>query len=520
MTVRCRATSVGQRTDLLPPSSDIPNLNIGSGRRSIRRSLYRPSLAASAPSARKAIVFISISTSISMISLNTNRSLILDGLAILFGISSWISINGLWVELPLLVDQLPESWALASYLSIIIQIANLGPICYGIYRYAYPHKNLERYIIVGLLLVGVAASLCLILFWDRTTILAGQEHSTALFVLVFALSMVDCTSSVLFLPFMATFRSIYLNSYLIGEGMSGFLPAVIALMQGVGGNPYCANVTDSVLDADGNSFVDYKEVAVYPDPRFSVEVFFVILMVMVIVSAVAFILMNVVPSVRSELVTDQNYIAPTEEAGSYDQVTPSGSGVKDSQSTEAPVSFPSLDSENSDWKARNKFYGFLALQAYLCFISNGAFPSIQTYSCLPFGNVVYHLSVTLNAMANPVMAFMAFFCPCRSSKLLLGLTAAGTLFSGFILATSLESPNQLWGPDVGGALTVLSWVIYGGLFSYVKVSIAGWCWEHSRTALFWCGAWTQIGSAFGAALSYVLVNELNVFHQYYIKCES
>lgn len=178
-------------------------------------------------------------------------------------------------------------------------------------------------------------------------------------------------------------------------------------------------------------------------------------MVMVIVSAVAFVLMNVIPSVRGELVTEQNYITPTEEPSSYDHVTPSSS--KDNPPTEvAPVSFPSLDSENSDWKARNKFYGFLALQAYLCFISNGAFPSIQTYSCLPFGNVVYHLSVTLNAMANPVMAFTAFFYPCRSSKLLLVLTAVGTLFSGFILATSLESPNQLWGPDAGGALTVIT----------------------------------------------------------------
>jgi riboflavin transporter 2 len=38
----------------------------------------------------------------------------------------------------------------------------------------------------------------------------------------------------------------------------------------------------------------------------------------------------------------------------------------------------------------------------VCFISNGFFPSIATYSSLPFGNTVYHLSATLHAMANPV----------------------------------------------------------------------------------------------------------------------
>jgi len=31
---------------------------------------------------------------------------------------------------------------------------------------------------------------------------------------------------------------------LIGEGLSGFVPAIAALIQGVGGNPECRNVTD------------------------------------------------------------------------------------------------------------------------------------------------------------------------------------------------------------------------------------------------------------------------------------
>ena len=48
---------------------------------------------------------------------------LVDLLAVLFGISSWISINGLWVELPMLVNELPEGWALPSYLSIIVQVS-------------------------------------------------------------------------------------------------------------------------------------------------------------------------------------------------------------------------------------------------------------------------------------------------------------------------------------------------------------------------------------------------------------
>ena len=170
------------------------------------------------------------------------RNVAVDILAIFFGISSWISINGLWVELPLLVDKLPEGWNLASYLSIIVQIANLGPISVAVLRWGLKDKFNSSWIIVLLLILGSASSLMMVTFWHRTSIIGGVDHSTALFILVFFLSLVDCTSSVLFLPFMGIFKDIYLNSYLVGEGLSGFVPSIAALAQGVGGNPYCEEV--------------------------------------------------------------------------------------------------------------------------------------------------------------------------------------------------------------------------------------------------------------------------------------
>ena len=61
--------------------------------------------------------------------------------------------------------------------------------------------------------------------------------------MVFCLSLVDCTSSVLYFPYMARFRETYMISFMIGEGCSGLIPALASLAQGVGGNPYCQNVT-------------------------------------------------------------------------------------------------------------------------------------------------------------------------------------------------------------------------------------------------------------------------------------
>lgn len=58
----------------------------------------------------------------------------------LFAISSWIDINGVWVEIPLLVEALPESWDLPSYLVVIIQIANVGPFAYTIAKKLAPNR--------------------------------------------------------------------------------------------------------------------------------------------------------------------------------------------------------------------------------------------------------------------------------------------------------------------------------------------------------------------------------------------
>ena len=49
--------------------------------------------------------------------------------------------------------------------------------------------------------------------------------------MVFCLSLVDCTSSVLYFPYMARFRETYMISFMIGEGCSGLIPALASLAQ-------------------------------------------------------------------------------------------------------------------------------------------------------------------------------------------------------------------------------------------------------------------------------------------------
>jgi len=453
--------------------------------------------------------------------LMNNRVFLVDLLAILFGISSWISINGLWVELPMLVNKLPEYWSLPSYLSIIVQIANIGPIIYGLLRNCLRRPPPQHVSVITLLSIGCLASLALVLAWDKTSTFNfvnddGEEDSlsmsTGLFVSVFFLALVDCTSSVLFLPYMGIFKQKYLNSYLIGEGMSGFIPSLAALAQGVSGNPECSNGT--IIHVEDQA-------------RFSTTGFFAFLMVMMSLSLIAFIFLHYLPFTKSERLgsspsSSANFSNALEVAhqddsdGSSDHSVHSDDSHDDDNDNDSHDHRDDMQLSSQPQHSRFDIYQLLMIQCLICCLSNGALPSIQSYSCLPYGNTVYHLAVTLNAMANPMMAFFAFFLPCNRKSVVYILTGLSCALAGFIIATALNSPEMIGSLSVGGTMVVLTWVATGAMFSYVKVCVAGMCRDSGY--LFSCGVVTQVGSAVGALVMFILVNVVNLFKSVEIHC--
>lgn len=168
-------------------------------------------------------------------------------LVCVFGMGSWVAINGLWVELPLLVMELPEGWHLPSYLTVVIQLANIGPLLVTLLHRFRPGCLSEVPIIFTILTVGTGTCVLFAFVWNMTSRVLNGHHSIAFIVLTFFLALVDCTSSVTFLPFMSRLPSYYLTTFFVGEGFSGLLPALVALAQG-SGITTCVNVTES-LDA-------------------------------------------------------------------------------------------------------------------------------------------------------------------------------------------------------------------------------------------------------------------------------
>ncbi|XP_063969924.1 riboflavin transporter 2-like [Lytechinus pictus] len=164
-------------------------------------------------------------------------------LVVSFGTSTWVSLGGLWVELPLLISLgIPEGYKIGSYFVMATQAAVIGPLIFVVCQYFAPRdRHLEIPAIYMTLAFGVIASFCLIFFWDFHTMwsLDDSEHSTALLILVFFMALVDSTSNLTFMPFVSRLKPQYLNWYFIGEGLSSVIPSMVVLLQGSNGDDEC-----------------------------------------------------------------------------------------------------------------------------------------------------------------------------------------------------------------------------------------------------------------------------------------
>ncbi len=340
-----------------------------------------------------------------------SMTLYVHALACAFGLGSWVSINGLWVELPLIVNVLPEGWDLPSYLTVIIQLANLGPLLVTLSHKFCPGRLREHLVIYVVLSIGVVACILLAVFWKNTTVILGQPFSTAFFILTFFLALVDCTSSVTFLPFMMQLPAKYITTYFIGEGLSGLVPGLVALAQGVGMSK-CVNVShvsDNLTDPGPPIFTMETQ---YLPPNFSTEIFFSFLAVMTAISLGSFIILNRMPRTfelsTENLVPDIDAVA-TVCRGLEDPVDPS---LKtNSPEGEEKMRNTALLSKPLHSGYQLAFIYFMVL--WVNGATNGLLPSVQTFSCMPYGNMAYHLSAALSTVANPVACIIAMFFPKR-----------------------------------------------------------------------------------------------------------
>jgi len=195
--------------------------------------------------------------------------------------SAWIDLLGLAVEVPLMVPLTPEGWTLPSAIALCMCIGNFAPILLVVVRWRQGKRFSEIPYIYVIISIGILSCFVMGTLWQQTTFLFGRDRSVWLLSAVFTLSILDCTSSLVFFDYMKRFRARYLTAAFVGEGLSGVIPTIFALVQGVGGEAICIqNSNGTVLEP------------IYTKPRFSVTVFLYLITGVIFLSLVAFLLLR------------------------------------------------------------------------------------------------------------------------------------------------------------------------------------------------------------------------------------
>lgn len=277
-----------------------------------------------------------------------------------------------------------------------------------------------------MLIMETLACFLLIFLWDITVLVGSTLHSIPFFILFLILGFQDCTSSVTFMPYIRRFQSVFITTYFIGEGLSGFVPSVIALAQGTS-QPYCVNVT--LVNGTTNT-TSFQIETRYEDPRFSAEVFFACLFIMMVFCSASFAVLN-----HTKLA--MNYLQPNYEAEDIAKSNSTEMSTVGSDDGRGRYKTPGSNENDEDYNAgvakpgierlsRNDYIYFYAIVAWISCIANGVMPSVASYSSLPYGQLPYHFAASFGAMANPVACFIALFLPVHSHGLVGLLTVITT----------------------------------------------------------------------------------------------
>ncbi|XGW04853.1 hypothetical protein V3C99_015768 [Haemonchus contortus] len=404
-------------------------------------------------------------------------SKIIYALVVAFGSCTWIGTNSVWMQLSMFTSELPEGWNLPSYLSVVVQIACIGPLIYtivhkGCKTVEIPHTRL----IFIFLVMACICQLGLVFLWKETVAIGSQRYSLGLYLLLFGLAVVDAMSNVLFMPFMAKFHPAYLNAYFVGMGFSSLIPSILSLIQG------------------SSSYTCEGDVPHYTPPRFSAAVFFLIIFFSTCNSAVAFLILYLKavkqPSPSEQSISDNNTEVTETEITSEEEIKHEG------------LALP------------GRSYLFILLTVSLVNAQmNGIIPSISSFCALPYSQATYHYSIALSNVMMPLASFLSFFLIVRKLPYLGLLSAMSTCTTIFLIYLAALSPAMIFNSrSIGAALSILASMIAAGLHSYLRVAFASRLREcdQSESRLFWCGVFTQIGS-FTGSMVMLIVNLNQVF---------
>lgn len=149
-------------------------------------------------------------------------------LFVMIGLTSWLLVNGVFTQLAVFF-QLPGGERLPSYISLCIQLTNIGPLLYVLLmpRLSHHSQRNENISMIAVSVLGVFAAFFLAALWETSTDTAavGLLFGSALAGLVGSMSVV------VFFPFASLWGTAHTAATSTGMGLTSLVASIISIIQ-------------------------------------------------------------------------------------------------------------------------------------------------------------------------------------------------------------------------------------------------------------------------------------------------
>lgn len=197
----------------------------------------------------------------------------------IFALSQNQNFLGINIELPILVDELPEGWRLPAIYNLVAHTAFVSIAIVFVLRHVFAKKSFESITIVILLMTSVIGFILLGLTWHKTVIINERHYSLYFLFFSFIIFVTDYCGGLLFLPYLSRYQSVMMRAFFLGDAISSGLLAVLGIIQNTA-KTECI----SVMVDNKTQFTEERS-----SPRLSVTSYFVILSMIIFISLIAFV---------------------------------------------------------------------------------------------------------------------------------------------------------------------------------------------------------------------------------------
>ncbi|KAL9655069.1 hypothetical protein ABK040_008851 [Willaertia magna] len=338
-------------------------------------------------------------------------------LVILFGLSSWIAVNGLYSEIPIFVEIMPEKYNIAVDMNLSLQLANIIPFLYFIFmifqriykrnKITFLDKIDNRFnlidtiFILCLFFIGIVTLILMSFLWK----ISINGRSIPFLILMFFIGVCDCSSTLLYYPFILHFKHAYSSALLIGESLTGLVGSILVLIQ----QP------------------------AKPEPLYPFWVLCVILAIITLISGVAFCLLRFLPYCKKQLRQQIETLQDEKKKRLFFSSQPF-----------------------ITWST----FRLMAFQFFISVAENGVVVSIIPHVFSNYKNhaVLLQYAVTLSMIASPIASLVAYVFPYFPFPIALTshlLWIVGSCFLTFI-AFMNPNPPLKYSNSFGIGLVVIS----------------------------------------------------------------